>query len=614
MQYVEIAPNTKTSFATQTFTYKIPPEILPNLKIGSLVLIPFHNRQIEGIVLKFQKLKGHIKEEKLKYISKLLEPEPVLGENHLKLARWMADYYFAGISQCLFEMIPIPPKCSHRSEQQTANITDSLSPLSSIITLCKRAISKNRQVIFLFPDIKQVYSSFSLFQKYFKNQVIVYHGQLNKSQRFQTWQKIKQQKYNIVIGSHLALFAPLERLGLIIIQDEESESYKNDRTPRYNIKTVAEKLAEITSAKLILISSTPSVETYYRNKLPEIRSKKNFYLIRSNLIPNNLSSTTDIIDMNQEIQKRNFSSVGESLQDTLQRTYDEGGKSILFINRRGAASYIFCRGCGNVLRCPNCNLPLIHHISPNSGWALICHHCSFKTKAAPSLCPHCGSLNLKFGGSGTQKLETEIKKIIPEAKILRIDTDIRSFDDHTSFDIIIGTQKLFSYQLKPVDLVAIISIDSILNLPDFRQSEKVFSIINRFRSLAKKSFVIQTHHPQNTVIQSALKEDYGAFYQKELESRKKLEFPPFSRLIRIICQSKKEDKCNRDMAMVADKLKGKVEILGPSPCFYTKIRGKFRWQFVLKIPLHKSLTSPISRLIRTLPSDWIVDVDPVTLL
>jgi len=659
MQYAEIVPNTKTDLLTQTFTYKIPPEFLPNLKIGSLVVVPFGKRKIEGIVIKIKKLKGKVQKEKLKSILTLLESEPILDEIHLKLAEWMAEYYLAPLSLCLFEMIPLPPKKKDKEErikEIDSNLpTEALAKvgyLSPILRLCQRALAKNKQILILFPDVNLAKDFLPYFQKKFSayakgyggpadlsaeakaevetsseggNNVVLYHGELSKNERWKVFTKIKKGRADVVVGSHLAIFAPLSRLGLIIIIDEETETYKNERSPRYHPKTVAEKLTQLQGAKLVLLSPTPSVESYYNYSKKRVKKRENsrVYLIRHALTPP-LPHSLILIDMKKEIQKGNYSPLSETLQNILKITLKRGGRSILFVPRKGAASYIFCRDCGYVFLCPNCQLPLTYHFitSPRPpAHQLICHHCSFKTQP-PSLCPNCHGLNLKFAGLGTQKIEAEVKKMFIKPEILRLDQDLSPLSYLLYPDIIIGTQKILSNWSQPVDLVALVSIDSLLNLPDFRQGEKVFSIIFRLKSLASKLFLVQTYHPENFLIHSALKGDYLGFYQKELQNRKKLNFPPFSKLIRIIYQHKNEQKCQKEIKMFAEKLKSlitpslhhSITLLGPSSCFYSKIRGKFRWQIVIKIPTSHFITSSLHHLLKTLPSDWIIDVDPVTLL
>jgi len=640
MQYANIVPDIKTDLTSQSFTYAIPPELLPKIKVGSLVLIPFGKRKIAGIITKITKtgVKGMQKE--IKQIARIINPEPVIDEQHLKLAEWLSEHYFAPLSQGLFEMLPLPPKRKERSRQKLITAQTPLPPIfaklyATLAALCKNALAKDKQVIILFPEARWAKIFLPSLIKRF-DRVIFYHTELNKTQRYHAWQEIKQGKINIVCGSRLALFAPLSRLGLIIIIDEESNAYKNDRSPRYNAKTVALKLAEISGAKLVLLGPTPSIESHYQySTKARYRKGNRVYLIRRSLTPLYHPSVT-LIDMKNELKKGNSNLLSESLQKKLQEVYKAGKKAILFNNRRGAASYIFCRNCGYVLKCPNCDLPLTYHLNTPSLHQLVCHHCSFRTKPI-SLCPNCQSIDFKFWGLGTQRIEAEIKKMFIKPNILRIDKDLRSslaFANATGdgrsavvssqYDFIIGTQKLLSYWFEPVDLVAVVSIDNLLNLPDLNSSHRIYSIITRLKSLSLNSFYLQTYHPENSVIRSALQGNWEKFLQDELENRKKLNLPPFTKLIRIICQHKNEEKCKKDMKIAAEKLNSlithnslPITILGPSPCFYSRIRGKYRFQLIIKVPdkgRGRKIPTPIINFLKTLPRNWLIDVDPVTLL
>ena len=652
MQYANVVPDIKTDLTSQSFTYAIPPELLPKIKVGSLVLIPFGKRKIAGIITKITKtgVKGMQKE--IKQIAQIINPEPVINEQHLKLAEWLSKYYFAPLSQCLFEMFPLPPKRKGHGKQKLITAQTPLPPIfaklyAALAALCNNALAKDKQVIILFSEARWAKIFLPSLAKRF-DRVIFYHTELNKTQRYNAWQEIKQGKINIVCGSRLALFAPLSRLGLIIIIDEESNAYKNDRSPRYNAKTVALKLAEISGAKLVLLSPTPSIESHYQYSTKARYKKSNrVYLIRRSLIPLYHPSIT-LIDMKNELRKGNSSLLSETLQKKLQDVYKAGKKAILFDNRRGAASYIFCRNCGYVLKCPNCDLPLTYHLNTPSLDQLVCHHCSFRTKLI-SLCPNCQSIDFKFWGLGTQRIEAEIKKMFIKPNILRIDKDLRSSpafanateDGRSSvinseYDFIIGTQKLLSHWFEPVDLVAVASIDNLLNLPDLNSSHRVYSIITRLKSLSLNSFYLQTYHPENFVIRSALQGNWEKFLQDELENRRKLNLPPFTKLIRIICQHKNEEKCKKDIKIAAEKLnsiitryqssppamlrkamRADITILGPSPCFYSKIRGKYRFQLIIKVPdkgRGRNIPAPIINFLKTLPRNWLIDVDPVTLL
>lgn len=607
--YGEVVPNTKTDLKSQTFTYEIPKEFQKELKVGSLVLIPFGKRKIEGIITKILNFKLQIPKEKLKPILKILWSEPLISHFQLKLSKWMASYYFAPLSDCLFEMVSLPPRKKKITKPylitKIGNLQKELFPkFEPYLKLSKRALTSKKQIIILFPEIILAKQAFLYFLKKLKKaKIAFYHGELNKTERFSLYEKIKNGQIDIVIGSQKALFSPLPRLGLIILDEEESENYKNERSPRFNVKTLAEKICQINKAKLVLSSPTPSVESYYLSR------KRKFYLIRPKPLLKPLAQNL-VIDMRKEIQKRNYSPFSEILKSFLKRTLSQRRQAILFVPRRGAATYIFCRDCGFVLSCPECELPLVYHSERN---LLICHHCQYKEEPK-TFCPNCQGIYLRYQGVGTQTVEMEVKKLFLKPDILRIDKDMPSeWLRNNQPEIIIGTQKLLSNWFSPVSLLAVISLDPLLNLPDFRQGERIFSLIFKLKSLALDHFLLQTFYPFNSLIQTALKGDYSAFYEREILERKKFGYPPFSQLIRLLCENKNEEKAKREAKILADKLKSEVEILGPSPCFYHKLRGKYRWQIIIRVKNQKSKIKNLTNLLKTLPSDWTIDVDPETL-
>lgn len=613
MQYAQIVPNRKLDPAIPFFTYKIPPEILPKIKIGSLVEIPLGKTKTEGIVLGIKKIAKGLGKEKLKPITKLLYDEPLIDEMQIKLSKWMSDKYIAPLSLCLFEMIPLPPKKATRAK--TNQIKSKAYPqitapyLSSIAKICEKVLSKNKKVILITPTIAQAEVVSNHLNQRFKNRVALYKSELPASKRFKNYLEIKQGKFDIVVGSRLGIFTPLRPLGAIIITDEIGGAYKNERSPRYNLISVAQKLSQITSSKLIILNQVPKVEIFYRSK------KDGFYLLSPKTAAK--PPKTKIIDSKNEFKKGNYSPLSEELQEVIKWSYQKEKQIILFTARRGTASYIFCRNCGYVVKCPNCELPLTYHLASNQ---LFCHHCNFKQEIL-NLCPNCQDLNIKYSGTGTQRIETEIKKLLPKPQIARIDQDTKPGCVPKNAHIIIGTPKIFTQFNQKVPVVAVVSIDSLLNLPDFNIGEEIYKTIFRLQSFAALLFIVQTYHPDNFIINTAVKNDFQTFYQKELEERKKFDFPPFSTLIKLIYQHKNEEKAKKESSLLAERLNLVVSNLsldislsGPSPCFYHKLRGKYRWQILIKIKYKKSKIKNLFNLLKTLPREWIVDVEPKTLL
>lgn len=613
MQYAEIVPHTKTELTKQLFTYTIPPALLPHLQVGSLVLVPFGKRKIEGIIVKIIKKTTDEIKEKLRPISAVIEKGPLLNQTQLTLAKWMAQEYFASLSQTVFEMVPLPPK--RALFKKTPMIPEKILPAPPysklVIQVCQKAISGGCQVLVLTPNFNSAASLF-LFLKQQLTKVALYHGEMNKGERFNLWQKIKNDHFQIVCGTRSAIFLPFSKLSLILLLDEESDAYKNERSPRYQTKEVALKLAQLTKSRLLIISPTPSLWAFLQAQ------KKQLQLIRSK--PLCSPSRLYLVDLKNEIKKGNFSPISDLLKSEILKTYQKRGKIILFAPRRGAASYIFCRDCGYVLRCPHCELPLTYHFHQPQN-RLLCHHCFYQTPP-PSLCPNCQGSWFRYGGAGSQRVEAEIKKWLIKPNILRLEQE-KFFQREAlnKTEIIVTTPKIFYLNLPPVDLVGIISIDHLLNLADFSSSEKIFAQISRLAGLAKQTLLLQTYHPNNPLLRLALKRDWSNFLKQELSLRQKLALPPFFRLIRLIYQHKNEKKCQKEANLVALKLKdllekftGEIIILGPSPCFYTKLRGRYRWQIVLKVPFHQPIPSPVRHFLQKLGRDWILDADPVTIL
>ena len=613
MQYAEIVPRTKTELTKQVFTYAIPPALLPHLQVGSLVLIPFGKRKIEGIIVKMLKKTTTEIKEKLKPISAVIEKGPLLNQTQLALAQWMTQEYFAPLSQTLFEMIPLPPK--RPSRPKTPMIPEKNLPAPPypklVSQLCQKAGAAKGQVLVLAPDFASAASLFLFLKQQFAN-IALYHGELNKGERFRLWQKIKDDHFQIVCGTRSAIFLPFSHLSLIILLDEESEAYKNERSPRYQTKEVALKLAQLTQSRLFIISATPSLWAFAQAQ------KRRIQLLR----PKPLCSPLHLylVDLKNEIKKGNHSPISDRLKSEILRTYQKKGKTILFVPRRGAASYIFCRECGYLLRCPHCELPLTYHLHHPQN-RLLCHHCLYQT-SPPSLCPNCQGTWFRYGGVGSQRVEAEIKKWLIKPNILRLEQE-KLFQPEAlnNAEIIIATPKIFYLHLPPVDLVGIVSIDHLLNLADFSSSEKIFAQLNRLAGLAKQTLLLQTYHPNNPLLRVALKRNWSAFLKQEISLRQKLALPPFFRLIRLIYQHKNEAKCEKEANLVASKLKallenfsGKFIVLGPSPCFYAKIKGRYRWQIVLKIPTHQPLPTLLRHFLQRLPRDWILDANPVTIL
>ena len=432
----------------------------------------------------------------------------------------------------------------------------------------------------------------------------------------------------MVIGSRGAIFAPQPDLGLIVIDEEHEWTYKqNEQSPRYNAKDVAVKLNELTGTTVILGSATPDVTAYYAAKsgtynlieLPERIAREN-----KKELPR-----VELVDMRTELKTGNRSIFSRPLAQAISEALEAKEQVILFLNRRGSASFVQCRDCGHVIGCRRCQSALTYH-SAEQG--LICHQCNYRI-ATPKVCPSCGSQRIKFLGIGTQKVAEEVSKSFKSARILRWDRDVtkgrhsheqimNSFLNHEA-DILIGTQMIAKgLDMPKVTLVGVISADVALHLPDFRSGERTFQILTQVagragRDIQQGKVVIQTYTPDHYAIATAAQQNYNAFYDKEIGYRRQLNNPPFSRLALLRFSHSNAEYCYQEARRVFKTLDVEIKalgiantmLIGPSPSFIEKLRGRYRWQIVIRTPDPTELLSNI-----TLPQRWSVDIDPVSLL
>ncbi len=496
------------------------------------------------------------------------------------------------------------------------------------------SLSKGRGAILLYPEIIFASRAFAYFTSYLGDRVAILHSELSPGVRYDEWRRIKEGMADVIIGTRLAIFAPLKNLGLIIIDGEEETSYKQEEVPRYHTREVALRRAKESGATVILASGSPTLESYYEVK------NEDYGLVR-------LSQTLDekglpeirLIDMRLElVQKKNRSIFSMDLQEAMRRRLERKGQIILFLNRRGFASFILCRECGHVLRCPNCNLTLTYHFPDR---ILRCHHCNYSIET-PDICPSCRGYYMRPFGIGTQRVEEAARKLFSKARVMRMDTDttkkkgsyeriVRAFEERR-VDILVGTQMVLKgVKYKGEVLLGVVSADTALNLPDFRATERTFALLSQVGGRAGRGslpdeVIIQTYTPEHYGIREACFGDYESFYNREIEYRKELSYPPFSHLINILIRSNIESQAQRvasslASALIRVKKKEPLQILGPSPAPLTRVKGQYRWQVALKgkdIENLRRVLRPILKREKTLTrysNVFIsVDVDPVALL
>jgi len=495
-----------------------------------------------------------------------------------------------------------------------------LQALAEAVKLGKRGIA-------LVPEIALTPQTIERFASRFPHRVAVIHSQLSLGEQFDEWQRIKNGEFDVVIGPRSAIFAPQPELGLIIIDEEHEWTYKqHDTSPRYHARSVALKLAELKGAVVILGSATPDVETFYHAQkgdyklleLPERVTPKEGTRLPS----------VELIDLREELKAGNRSLFSRSLSQAIAEAVNSKEQVILFLNRRGGATFIQCRSCGLVLRCRRCEVALTYHLAED---VLVCHQCNYKTPV-PETCPQCLSHRIKFLGIGTQKIEKEASFTFPQARLLRWDSDVTKrrlahqeilskFRDHEA-DVLIGTQMVAKgLDFPMVTLVGVVSADTALNLPDFRAGEKTFQLLSQVAGRAGRGVwggrvIIQTYSPEHYAVRAAAEHNYASFYEKEIGYRRQLRYPPLAKLICLTYSHTNDATCQREAEKMKRRLTQEIEakgiadlsLIGPAPAFIHRLRGRYRWQLILRGSEPVSFLSQIE-----VPRGWTIDVDPIGL-
>jgi primosomal protein N' (replication factor Y) len=519
----------------------------------------------------------------------------------------------------------------------------------------EETIAAGKQAIIMVPEIALTPQTVTRFMSRFPDRVGVLHSELSPGERYDTWRLARHGALDIVVGPRSAIFTPFPDLGLIVVDECHDDSYyQGDISPRYHALHTAIYYAKVSGAVCILGSATPDVTGRYQGErgnwnyltLPErILAHRESIQVQLNqaahdptfsryqdldedLLMADLPSV-NVIDMRTELKAGNRSIFSRELQEKLAETLAKNQQAILFLNRRGSATYVFCRDCGYSLRCPHCETSLTAHHSDHE---LRCHLCGYR-RNNPKTCPKCGSQRIRHLGTGTQQVESALKELLPDVRTLRWDRDttrkkgahwdiMEKFSTHQA-DVLIGTQMLAKgLDLPLVTLVGVVLADSGLNLPDFRASERTFQVLTQVAGRAGRSplggeVVLQTFDPDHYVIQAAAGHDYEDFYQQELEFRRDLGYPPFLKIIRLEIRDKNPNSAEKKAGVYAATLQGWIEregfrstrLVGPTPAYFSKIRGEWRWQILVKGP------NPLALIRNHHPGpEWIVEVDPPVIL
>lgn len=640
----------------QTFTYRSDEK--RKAAPGKRAMAPFGRRELLGfIVAEHSKLPEQLDEAAVKPVRRVVDAEALFGTKEIELARWMSTFYFCGIGEALACMIPsgrkesslssiaddelIPDASIQLSEEQKQaihRILDSKDPYHYVygitgsgktevfLRLADEMIARNKSVIYLVPEISLSHQVEELITKRFGPIAVTVHSGMSPSARLAAWTRIRRGETRIVVGPRSAIFAPLQNLGLIIIDEEHDGSYKSGTSPRYHARQVAFKRCSIDSALLVMGSATPSVESWHLMEQGKLHK-----LVLSKRLSG--GAEPEIIPVNLETSE---SCLSDMLKEEIRQTARMGRQTILFLNRRGFSYFYHCKQCSYELRCKNCSVSLTYHKS--SGRA-VCHYCGYSV-IPPTHCPQCGSMEAGYSGFGTEMIEEEVRRSFPDLRILRADADSTSkkgslketLDQFKSgtVDILLGTQMVAKGLNFPgVRLVGVVLADTALNLPDFRSAERTFSLIVQVAGRAGRYFpdgkvIVQSFRPQDPAIMRACTMDIPGFYESELAQRELLGFPPFSRLIRFTMRSKNATKADNAMhrlfIILEPMITQDMELLGPAECPIGIIAGNHRRQLIVRGQNMNTLHALVSRALKEYHKSkdamvyLEVDVDPVSLL
>ena len=657
---------------TKTFSYLIPDNMCSDIKIGQPVSVPFGpKRKIKGYIAGFS---NYLEEGiKAKYIDEILDTEPLFTLEYLKLLEWVANYYFCDLPTVLKTALPQkffeknvknyrkPRKENAALQKNEENKEHKLSPEQQKVyeeikhvnaqnsllygitgsgkteiyfKLIEDTIKEGKNVLFMAPEIALVSQlTMRTIKRFGADKVAIWHSSISEAEKYSVWQKLRQDEIKILFGARSAVFAPIKNLGLIIIDEEHDTSYKQTMpNPRYCAKHVAKELAKLHGAKIISGSATPDVESFWEaqntNSLFELKNRYN----------NAQLPDVSIVDMKSERIDGNPGIFSRTLINRTKETIERGEQVIFLINRRGFSTYTQCMECAQVLECKKCAIPLIYHSQTNS-WR--CHYCGYEVKHPK--CENCGSEELENFGTGSQRVEEIAKKIFEGMSVARLDSDsLNKKNEHIKIlqkfqngeiNILIGTQMIAKGLDNPnVTLVGVINADLSFNLPDYRSSERGFSLLTQVagrsgRGGHKGKVIFQTYNPQNLFLQKAKEQDYISFFEKEKELRQEYDYPPYSKIIRIIISSKEEFKAEHACLEITTHLENYIKklslderiiVLGPTPCVIGKIREEWRYNILIKNKLEQKGHDTVLGFLRKiiLPNDikMITDVDPSDIL
>lgn len=645
MKYYEVSPLKQTHAKESVLTYSSGESLLP----GQIISVPVGSATAAAVVIK----KVAKPEFKTKTTLDIIEQTP-LPAALLKLHTWLSQYYAAHPVAVWRTMLPVgltkkrrplkfqknqPPvrkqeKFSLNQAQKKAieAVLGSEAPSTHLLhgvtgagktavylELAKKTIARGRSVIILVPEIALTPQLVAEFTPYFPD-VYVTHSTMTEAARHGLWKTVlNSDKPQVIIGPRSALFMPVKDLGLIVIDECHEPAFKQEKAPRYSALRAASILSRYASAHLVMGSATPSVTDYYLAK-----SSKVCLELSERARPDSTPAAIQLVDMTKKANFTRSAFLSTTLIQNIEDNIKNNHQTLLFHNRRGSAPITLCQSCGWSATCPRCYTPLTMH---SDQYRLRCHLCNY-TEKIPTSCPDCGAAEIIHKGIGTKRVEEELQRLLPHAQIARFDGDASAdITDHYQalydgeIDIIIGTQVIAKgLDLPNLRLVGVIQADSGLTLPDYQSGERVFQLLAQVagrvgRNKHDSRVIIQSYQPTHPSVVFGIKQDYNGFYTSAIAERKRANFPPFCYILRLTAVYKTEAGAVRAarelMSNLRKNLPPSVEILGPAPAFYERLRGTYRWQIILKSPKRRDLVEALDLLP---PRGWQAELDPVNLL
>jgi primosomal protein N' (replication factor Y) (superfamily II helicase) len=655
--FAEVAVEAARGISRESYTYAVPDgmDVVP----GHRVTVPFGRRNSYGFVVS---LGTDAPEVETKPIA-TAGADPLLLPHQVELARLVADHYWVPLIECIRAMLPprvrgtgsAGSQASNRQRrhtrllelatepvrQESVDLTDeqraavdliNANPVTLLhgviasgktevyLAAAEHALAQGLRVLLLVPDISLTPQLVQRVRARLDAPIAVLHTQLTELERAQQWWRTRRGEAQVVLGSRSAVFAPIPRLGLVCVDEEGSSTYKQDRTPRYEAGWVARRLAAVTGARLVMGSATPSVATYYQADRGKIALATLSHRVRG------VDADVELADMRDEPAAGNRQPLSRRLVEAVTHALENEEQTILYLNRRGLATYVMCRDCGRSVQCLGCSVALVQHAEIDG---LICHYCGY-SRAMPSVCDHCGSRNIRALGLGTQRLEGMVKRIWPQARVLRLDSDVARGPDsylrvweefsERRADILVGTQLVTrGLDLPAVTCVGVVDADLPLHFPDYRSAENTYSLVAQVAGRAGRTgrpsrVIVQTSNPEHYSLRAAATGDYEGFYRAELPARQAFVFPPFAELAVLTRTDRDDSKAAASAREAAESIAAgivnegiaDVRVMGPSPAFIHRLRGEYRWQVTLK-------GDRLERVRHLAPKgkDWSYDIDPV---